>query len=123
MSTAGLLVATALGCTGSEWFRYQRETPNVEIDVKVNHPPVITLVVVAPLETDVGDWISLNATADDPDGEEVDYLWTSTGGAIEKPHLRETRLTCTRPGLWELTLTVKDRAGAKQTMNVRFNCD
>jgi hypothetical protein len=120
--SSSCLVA-GLGCTGSEWFTYEHEAPaKVDIDVRVDHPPVITLVVVAPLQTDVGQWISLMATADDADGDEVHFLWTANGGKIDAPKSRETKLTCTRNGLFLLTLTVSDTPGMKQTMNVPFTC-
>lgn len=74
-----------------------------------NSCPEITLIFAAPLQTNVGGTIVLEASALDPDGDKLAYRWRATSGKIAAPRSANTTYTCTSAGSHTLTLSVTDR--------------
>ncbi|HVW26063.1 MAG TPA: PKD domain-containing protein [Polyangiaceae bacterium] len=78
---------------------------------KRDRPPVLTLTYIAPTQTDVGASITLNAEAEDPDGDPVELRWSGGGGTVANPRSGETTYTCTEPGEHALIITAQDPDG------------
>ena len=68
----------------------------------------LDVVVVSPLQSSVGNQISLSASGSDVDGDPVAYLWTGTGGSITDATAPSTTYTCGEAGEQTITVTVSD---------------
>ena len=65
-------------------------------------------VVVAPLQTSVGNDIDLAAAGEDYEGDAFEYLWEATGGSIADPSAASTVYTCQEVGNHEVRVIVSD---------------
>jgi hypothetical protein len=113
---AGALLASC--DLGTEHFVFQRPPPPTGDD---RHGPAITLMFVAPLKTDVGASIVLNATASSEHGAPR-FRWSAQGGTIDQPASGDTSYLCKIPGDHPLTLTVFDSRGRQDSMAVTITC-
>lgn len=80
----------------------------VNVDGEFNICAELVKVVVAPLQTSIGNVIELSAAADDREGDEVAYLWTATGGTIADSASPNTTYTCEEEGEQIITIAVSD---------------
>lgn len=53
-------------------------------EVLLNRCPQITSLVVTPLETGVGGIVTMQASAEDPEGDPVSLEWSVTQGEVER---------------------------------------
>lgn len=113
---AGALLASCE--IGTEHFVFQRPPPPAGDD---HHGPAITLMFVAPLETDIGGSIVLNAAGSSLHGP-TRFRWSAEGGIIEQPASRETSYTCKVPGDHPLMLTLFDARERQDSMAVTITC-
>jgi hypothetical protein len=65
-------------------------------------------VVVAPLQTSVGNDIALSASGADFEGEEILYRWEATNGSIAHASAPDTNYTCTSAGNHAVRVEVSD---------------
>jgi hypothetical protein len=89
---------------------------------RTNHPPELTVVLVAPLQTGVGSTITLSARARDPDGDLVTYHWTGTGGEIEQPRAADTTYMCKDKGHHAVAIVVRDSGGLTAVSVIDIDC-
>lgn len=68
----------------------------------------LDFAVASPLQTSIGNQITLSASGSDADGDPVAYLWTGTGGSIANPTASSTTYTCVEAGDQTITITVSD---------------
>jgi len=68
----------------------------------------ITRVIISPLQTSVGNDISLSAVAIDDEGDAIQYLWSGTGGSIAEPDAASTTYSCGEVGEQSITIAVSD---------------
>ncbi|KPK50640.1 MAG: hypothetical protein AMJ63_14175, partial [Myxococcales bacterium SG8_38_1] len=54
----------------------------VRVNGKLNFCADLIKVIVSPLQTSVGNQIDVFAKAADLEGDEIEYLWTGTGGSF-----------------------------------------
>jgi hypothetical protein len=75
-----------------------------------DHPPVITFVVVSPLQIAVGGTVSVSVSATDPDaGDVVSYAWTATpDGSYASAATASTTYSSSTVGTKTLKITVSD---------------
>jgi hypothetical protein len=97
-------VNVALQCRGPS------VTGSVAVTGTINNCPVLTSYVVAPLTTEVGGAIKVNATASDLDaGSTLTYAWsTNGGGSFDTPAQAAATFTCTPRGSQTLKVAVSD---------------
>jgi arylsulfatase A-like enzyme len=83
---------------------------NVTVNGTLNVGPVINELTVTPLQVFVGNTITLNGVAKDPDNgpSALTYYWSTTGGVIDNPIAPNATLTSSVPGTFTLKLTVSD---------------
>lgn len=119
---AATLAATAPGCTvAQEFYEYHGGGGSIEDAGPADHAPVITLMFVGPLQTDVGYPITLSGTVTDADGDRVQVRWLSSHGTIADPRVLDTVYECKKPGRDTITLVVSD--GRKQeNESVEVSC-
>ncbi|MFZ1865987.1 MAG: hypothetical protein WAU39_17330, partial [Polyangiales bacterium] len=83
----------------------------VRVNGKFNICAELTKMVVSPLQTSVGNDISLFAAAQDEEEDPITYMWTSNSGSIADPMATSTTYTCTEVGDDEITVLVTDDGG------------
>jgi peptidoglycan-associated lipoprotein len=70
---------------------------------------------------EVGKPSSIRATSDDPDGDSVQYRWTTAGGTLADTRAANTVWTAeTRPGTYPVTVTAEDGRGGTATDTVNI---
>ena len=75
---------------------------------KINTCAEITQVLVAPLQTSLGNDIDVSGMGSDVDGDPVATRWTGTGGSIADPSALVTTYTCGEVGEQSVTFAVSD---------------
>ena len=101
-----------------------QELGGVRVNGKFNICAQLTKMVVAPLQTSVGNDISLFSTASDEEGDPITYMWTSHSGSIADPVAASTTYTCTEAGDDDITVLVTDDDGTycMSMWTVRVTC-
>jgi len=110
--TAGLTteVAVLLRCTTGERFG------GVRVNGTLNICPELTEAVVSPLQTSIGNIITVGSEAHDPDDDTIEYSWTANSGTFANPSAPDTFYTCEQTGNHQLTISVTDD-GAKHCID------
>ena len=85
-----------------------RTLGGVRVNGKFNICAELTKAVVSPLQTSVGNDISLSAQAFDEEGDTITYSWTGNGGSIADPTAASTTYTCQDVGDHTVTIMVTD---------------
>src|SRR5574341_1518027 len=108
--SAGGLIA---GCSGNK------------IINPVNQPPVITALAVNPEQANLGDLVTVNSSAHDPENGEVSYNWATTFGYFigSGPTVTFNTSYCCVVGLNEITLTVIDPQGNSSERKIWVNIE
>jgi hypothetical protein len=116
-------VAALTGCeVGQPWFEYRLEPAGTPRPVpSSSHEPELTVVLVAPLETTIGNKITLSASAQSPDGDVPSFLWHAVGGVIAEPQASDTTYTCLTEGQRDITVRALARGGS-DSMSVSVVC-
>ena len=114
------LASVLHGCTIGEEEVYLFEEPPT-LSLPADHSPQITLVFVAPLQTDVGASISLSGAASDPDGDPIKVHWFAYMGTIANPRVADTTYTCKRRGRDTITFFASD-GRLQRSMAVQVTC-
>ena len=102
VSDAATKVAVHLRCGSPP------ELGGVRVNGKRNSCADLEKVVVAPLQTSVGNRIDVRSEARDADGNPIEYAWTSERGSFLEPSSPATSYTCEQRGEDTLTITVSD---------------
>jgi len=95
---------------------------NVLVNGQFNSCPELTFVYVAPLQTDVGLQMVVEADATDADGDTVTYAWTATDGTFVSPSSGDTSYNCSASGDQTLTLTINDGGNCATSLAVDVVC-
>jgi hypothetical protein len=113
-TAAAAAIAALCGCdVGQPWFEYRVEPAPTA--ARPSPPPArepeFTIVLVAPLETTIGNPITLSAEAESPDGDTPAFRWRAVGGIISEPEESDTTYTCLTRGHRDVTVTASTRGG------------
>lgn len=93
-------------------------------DVATNHCPELTQMSILPTTAAVHETIALSALANDPDGDQVFYDWTGTGGLLSHdPSSNHASYQCGFPGVHLLTLWLFDSQGCVTTAPLQVTCE
>jgi hypothetical protein len=121
-----LFEGSASGITVSE-----NQTTLVAIILQQVHPPppfeneapLIDFLVASATSVPAGGFISLVASAHDPNpGDTLSYAWSATAGSFSSPSDASTSWTApTSTGLQSLTLTVTDSRGLSSSIALSVN--
>jgi len=90
-------------------------TGSITITVRVNHPPTVTSIIADK------DWVTplgschIRCNAEDPDGDELSYEWSASGGDISGTALVITWTVPEAVGLHNITVVVTDGYGGEDT--------
>jgi hypothetical protein len=96
---------------------------SVLVNGSTNVCPHVDGLTVGPLQTTVGNAISIAGSGSDADNapSSLTYAWTATSGTIAAASSPSTTLTCTAPGTVTVTLTVSD-GDCKDAASIAVTC-
>ena len=80
----------------------------VRVNGELNACPGLAKVVVSPLQTSIGDEITLSATGFDPEDDPIFYYWFGGGGEIADSMAPSTTYTCERVGNHRISVGIRD---------------
>ena len=80
----------------------------VRVNGKINFCAGLVQMVVAPLQTSVGNDIDVSATGADIEGDLIDYRWEATSGSFADPSSPETVYSCEEMGVHAIRAVVSD---------------
>jgi len=87
----------------------------VTIKVRANRPPTIASLVADADWTLPSGTLQVTCTASDPDGDELSYEWTATGGDISGTGAVVNWTAPQEVGVYDITAVVKDGHGSSDT--------
>jgi hypothetical protein len=87
----------------------------ITIIVRANQQPIITSLVADAEWTLLGGTLQLMCTASDPDGDELSYEWSTTGGDISGMGAVVNWTAPEEIGIYHITVVVKDGHGSSAT--------
>ena len=90
----------------------------VTIIVRANRPPTITSLVADADWTLPSGSIQVTCTASDPDGDELSYEWTASGGDISGTGAVVNWTAPEKVGIYHITVIVTDGHGEEDTRSV-----
>jgi hypothetical protein len=96
-------------------------TDYVVITVRINRPPYITSLVADADWTLPSGSIQLTCTASDPDGDELSYEWSTTGGDITGTGAAVNWTAPEAVGIYHVTVVVTDGHGEEATKFVSLS--
>jgi len=98
-----------------------QDTRETTIQVRANRPPIITSLAADAAWTLPSGSLQITCDAEDPDGDELSYVWTATDGNISGT---EAIVTWTAPedvGEHDITVVVDDGHGDSDTRTLRVS--
>ncbi len=110
-------------CTASDGEASNSGSSKVTIRPRVipNQPPTIECLTTTK-DVDSGNSIELSAKASDPDGDKLNYTWSSTGGAVSGSGDAATfNSSGVKAGSYTVNVTVDDGRGGKASCSMTVN--
>jgi hypothetical protein len=93
----------------------------VTITVRADRPPIITSLVADADWTLPSDSIQVTCTASDPDGDELTYEWTATGGDISGTGAVVNWTAPQEAGIYDVTVVIKDGHSEEDTRSITLS--
>jgi hypothetical protein len=93
----------------------------ITITVRVNKPPTIASLAADADWTKPSGSLQLTCTASDPDGDELDYEWTATGGDISGTGAVVNWTAPQEVGMYDITVVVTDGHGSSAMDSVSIS--
>jgi hypothetical protein len=90
----------------------------ITITVRANSPPNITNMVADAVWTLPSGSVNVACDASDPDGDELSYEWTASGGDISSTGPEVIWTAPEEVGIYHVTVVVKDGHGREDTRSV-----
>lgn len=88
-----------------------------------NKDPSILVLRSSRTVLTVDETITIEVTASDPDGDELTYSWTVTGGQVQGSSAKVTYKAPSYPGDFKVTVTVSDGQGGEDSSSVRLRVE
>ena len=93
----------------------------ITITVRANKPPEINSVIADAVWTLPSGSIQVTCDASDPDGDELNYEWSTTGDNISGTGPEVTWTSPEEVGIYHVTVVVKDSHGEEDTRSVTLS--
>jgi hypothetical protein len=90
----------------------------VTITVRANRPPTIASLVADAIWTLPSGNLQVTCTASDPDGDELNYEWSTDGGGISGTGAVVNWAAPQEVGIYHVTVVVKDGHGREDSRSV-----
>jgi len=94
----------------------------VTLEAEPNVCPDVNSVLVAPRRTRVGSPISVEANAEDSDGDAISFAWTATSGSFAAPSSATTTYMCSDLGEQTLSVTINDEGNCASLHQTVVRC-
>jgi hypothetical protein len=91
------------------------ETKQVAITVRANQPPYISSLVADADWTTLSGSLQVTCNATDPDGDELSYEWSTSGGSITGTGAEIIWTAPEEVGIYHVTVVVADGHGEEDT--------
>jgi len=98
-----------------------QDTKDTTIPVWANRPPVITSLTADAAWTLPSGSLQITCEAEDPDGDDLSYVWTATGGSISGTGATVTWTAPEDIGEYDITVVVSDDHGGSATRTLRVS--
>jgi len=98
-----------------------KATSQITIIVKTNLPPTITSLTADVIWTLHSGSLNVVCDASDPDGDELSYEWTASGGDISGTGAVVSWIAPEEVGIYDITVVVKDGHGREDTRSVSLS--
>ena len=98
-----------------------QDTRDTTIQVQANRPPIITGLTADAAWTLPSGSLQITCEAEDPDGDELSYLWTATDGSISGTGADVTWTAPEDVGEHDITVVVSDDHGGSATRTLRVS--
>jgi len=119
------ITCTALDRDGDElsynWSAGGGEINQITITARYNKPPYIISLVADAVWTLPSGSIQVTCDAEDPDGDELNYEWSTTVGNISGTGPEVTWTAPQEVGIYHVTVVVKDGHGEEDTRSVTIS--
>ena len=106
------VAVTVLDGRGGEAMDY------VTLAVTANEPPTISSLVADADWTTPSGTIQVTCTASDPDGDELGYEWSASGGSISGTGMTANWIAPGEFGTYDITVVVTDNRGGEDTGSI-----
>jgi hypothetical protein len=95
------------------------------MSTRVNNPAIITGLTARPLRVKKTATSTIECIASDPDGDELTYLWTASGGNISGRGATVTWTAPNREGSYIIRVIVTDSMGRgnSKELQITVTCD
>jgi len=93
----------------------EEATDSMTIIVKDNHPPEIVSLAADQEWVTPSSTLHIRCKAQDPDGDELDYEWSASGGDVSGTGSAVNWAAPERVGLYDITVAVNDGYGGQST--------
>ena len=92
------------------------------VQVAFNRCPEVTSMTVTPLVTGIGGLVTMTATAEDPEGDEVSLAWSVSEGEILAGDDEFLTYECETIGFPTVTLEASDESGCTRATTIVLGC-
>lgn len=92
-----------------------QDTRDTTIEVQANRPPIITSLTADEAWTTPAGYLQITCEAEDPDGDELSYVWTATDGSISGTGATVTWTAPEDVGEHDITVIADDGHGGLDT--------
>jgi predicted secreted protein len=93
-------------------------TDYVTVAVRANEPPTISSLIADPDWSTPSGTIQVTCTASDPDGDELSYEWSATGGSITGTGAAVNWIAPGEVGMYNITVVVTDSQDGEDTGSI-----
>ena len=87
----------------------------VTIEVRYNNPPTITNLIAEATWTTPSGSLQMTCTASDPDNDELNYAWSTSGGNVTGAGVAVNWTAPQEVGIYYITVVVTDSHGSSAT--------
>ena len=93
-------------------------TKQVTITVRANESPYINSLVADAAQTTPSGSLQVTCNATDPDGDELSYEWSASGGSITGTDATVNWIAPEEIGIYDITVVVDDSRGGNATRTI-----
>lgn len=95
-------------------------TTQLTIGVAINHPPVIDSLTTERERVKKATVLNVECIASDPDGDELSYTWSASGGNISGKGPIATWVAPNAYGSYTITVTITDGRGGEDSKSINI---
>jgi len=94
------------------------DSVTIAVVLKLNQPPTIISLTAEEEQVSKWMWTTIECIAQDPDGDELSFAWSTTDGAVDAEGATAKWTAPGRPGDYAVIVTVTDGRGGETVASV-----